>query len=146
MTLVILFSLVQVTLHAETGDAHAIVGTWLTGDKTSRVEIKPCGDEYCGTIVWLEEPAYPADDEMAGEPKVDRNNPNESLQGRPILGLPMLEGFHYAGDGVWKDGTIYDPRNGKTYSCKMTLVDDKTLKVRGYIGFSLIGRTTVWTR
>jgi hypothetical protein len=45
----------------------------------------------------------------------------------------------------WSQGKIYDPKNGKTYSCKMTL-EGNELKVRGYVGFSLLGRTTVWTR
>ena len=50
------------------------------------------------------------------------------------------------GGNTWAKGTIYDPEDGKTYKCKMTLTDPKTLGVRGYIGISLIGRTTVWTR
>ena len=75
---------------------------------------------------------------------MDRENPDPKLQKRPILGLRIVEGFHYAGDDVWVDGTIYDPKKGKTYSCKMTLREDGTLFVRGFIGFSFIGRTTVW--
>jgi uncharacterized protein (DUF2147 family) len=47
---------------------------------------------------------------------------------------------------MWKGGTIYDPDNGKLYKCKMTLTEPKRLEVRGYIGFSFIGRTVVWTR
>ena len=52
----------------------------------------------------------------------------------------------YDGDGLWKKGTIYDPDNGKTYKCKLRLVSDDVLNVRGYIGVSLIGRTSQWTR
>ena len=50
------------------------------------------------------------------------------------------------GDNVWKGGTIYDPEEGKTYRCKMTLTDVDILRVRGFIGISLLGRTTVWKR
>ena len=124
----------------------SVLGSWLTADGKSRVEIAHCGSELCGTIIWLQEPTYPADDEMAGQVKVDRNNPDSELQKRPIMGLPMLSGFHYDADNVWEGGKIYDPRNGKTYSCRLTLVDANTLKVRGYIGFSFIGRTAIWTR
>ena len=124
----------------------AVLGTWLTADGKSRVEIAQCGSELCGKIVWLQEPNYPVDDEMAGQAKLDRNNPDNELHIRPLMGLPMLSGFHYGEDNVWEGGKIYDPRNGKTYSCKLTLVDANTLKVRGYIGFSFIGRTTIWTR
>ena len=57
-----------------------------------------------------------------------------------------MDEFVYAGDFTWEDGWIYDPNNGNTYSCEMTLIDHKTLKIRGYIGITLFGRTEIWTR
>jgi len=98
--------------------------------------------------VWLKEPFYPTGDAqgMAGKPKVDRNNPDVALRSRPLIGLPLVSGFHFAGADEWTGGTIYDPENGKTYSCKITLMSNGSLKVRGYIGISLFGRTTAWTR
>ena len=137
-------------LAADPGDA--IVGIWATDPEgeggQAHIEIVEEEGRYHGRIVWLEEPVYPPDDEegMAGEPKVDRENPDPSLQTRPIMGLRLMEGFSYAGDGEWKGGTIYDPDNGKTYKSKMRLDDDGILHVRGFIGFSLLGRTTEWTR
>jgi uncharacterized protein (DUF2147 family) len=128
-------------------DADAVLGTWLVQDGKSQVQIVSHDGVYDGTVVWLKEPNYPADDKtMAGKPKVDRENPDKALQSRPIIGLLLIQGFKYAGDSVWSDGTIYDPRNGKTYSCKLTLMMDGRLKVRGYIGFSLFGETEIWTR
>lgn len=58
----------------------------------------------------------------------------------------MLTGFRFDGDDEWKDGDIYDPESGKTYSCYLSLKDNNTLKVRGYIGVSLFGRSETWTR
>ena len=124
-----------------------VLGVWVTADGKARVEITKHGDVYDGSIVWLKEPLYPADDKTApGQPKVDRNNPDKTLQSRPIIGLPLVQGFKYDGDNVWADGTIYDPDNGKLYSCKMTLTMDGSLRVRGYVGISLFGRTEIWTR
>ncbi|MEO1367538.1 MAG: DUF2147 domain-containing protein, partial [Acidobacteriota bacterium] len=60
--------------------------------------------------------------------------------------MRILEGFEAEGDGEWSGGTIYDPNNGKTYSCTLELEGADTLKVRGYIGVSLFGRTERWTR
>ena len=120
--------------------ADAILGEWLTDKDEAVVEIYVCGDRYCGKIVWLKEPKNPD-----GTDKLDAENPEPSKSGRPIIGLVMVWDFRYDGDGRWVDGRIYDPDNGKTYSCKMNLEGDK-LNVRGYIGFSLFGRTTVWTR
>jgi uncharacterized protein (DUF2147 family) len=64
---------------------------------------------------------------------------------RKILLIFALLIVFASADVFWEDGKIYDPKNGKTYSCKMTL-EGNELKVRGYVGFSLLGRTTVWTR
>ena len=59
----------------------------------------------------------------------------------------IVKDFVYKGSGQWYKGTIYDPDNGKTYKCKIKYGDsDKVLKVRGFIGVSLLGRTTLWTR
>lgn len=132
-------------------DEDAIVGTWLTAeaeDGRAHVQIVKDGDSYRGTIVWLELPTYPEDDPggMPGQTRIDRENPDPDLRDRPILGLEIVSGFEPTGDGRWGNGTIYDPANGKTYKCKAKLSDPDTLKVRGFIGVSLLGRTEVWTR
>jgi uncharacterized protein (DUF2147 family) len=118
----------------------AIIGEWYTAEGKSVVEIYKCGELYCGKIIWLKNPKT---DE--GKEKTDMKNPDESKRGNRLMGLDILSGFRYKGENSWQDGKIYDPKNGKTYSCKMKL-DGSELKVRGYIGFSLLGRTTVWTR
>jgi len=124
-----------------------VTGRWLDQDKKAIINIYKCGNLYCGNITWLKEPNFPADDKkgMAGKTKVDRENPDSSLRSKPIMGMVILWGFKYAGENKWDDGNIYDPNNGKTYSCKMTLDGDR-LNIRGFIGISLIGRTSVWTR
>ena len=127
-----------------------LIGLWLTEPDDdggqAHVEIIRSGEGYTGRLVWLEKPLYDTDDEegMAGQPRIDRENPDPGLRSRPIQGLVILEGFVRSGN-KWTDGTIYDPNNGKTYRCKMKLKGER-LKVRGYIGFSLLGRTAVWTR
>ena len=129
-------------------DADAVLGQWLTQDGKAKVEIVKHSDVYDGSIVWLKRPLYTTEDKEGtpGQPKVDLKNPDKSLQGRPIIGLPLIHGFKYAGDNVWSDGQIYDPESGKLYSCKLTLMMDGSLKVRGYWGISLFGRTELWHR
>ncbi|MGB1017631.1 MAG: DUF2147 domain-containing protein [Chitinophagales bacterium] len=119
-----------------------IVGTWFNTAKDGKVEIYKSGEKFFGQIVWLKEPL----DENTGKPKTDLNNPNDANHQDAIIGLKVLKNFEYKGNGVWENGKIYDPENGKTYSCKMTLKDNNQLDVRGYIGFSLLGRTENWTR
>lgn len=128
--------------------ADDILGVWNNQEKSARIEIFKCAVNYCGRIISLTEPTYPAGstEGVPGSPKVDNNNPDPALRKAPIVGLQILSGFSYENDATWKNGTIYDPKNGKTYSAKMTLTSPGELNVRGYIGISLIGRTTVWTR
>ncbi|MBC7485556.1 MAG: DUF2147 domain-containing protein [Cytophagaceae bacterium] len=118
-----------------------ITGEWLTSNKKAKIKIFKKNEKYYGTISWILEPL------KDGKPKVDSNNPDAAKRNQPLMGLILLTGFKYAGDNEWEDGHIYDPEEGKTYSCNMELKDNgKTLHVRGYVGISLIGRTDVWTR
>jgi len=130
------------------GGAEDILGTWKNEDGKAKIEIYLCETHYCGKISWLGRPVYPADDPggMAGLPRVDRKNPDQALRNRHLLGLQIMEGFIYNGDNTWEKGRIYDPESGKTYQSKISLVSSQRLKIRGFVGIPLFGRTTVWTR
>ena len=132
-------------------EGDAVLGVWATeADRNgmAHIEIRRDGDRYHGSIVWLEEPNVPLDDPAGrgGEPKTDHRNPDPALRSRPILGLRIVDGFRYVGNGQFRDGRIYDPATGNTYHCNMKLLADGRLKLRGYIGISLFGRSTIWTR
>ncbi len=63
------------------------------------------------------------------------------------MGLQIVSGMEFAGDNLWKNGKVYDPKNGKTYNAKITMVSPTQLNLRGSIvGFSLLGRTEKWTK
>lgn len=116
------------------------LGTWMNEEKEARFEIFKCGKKLCGKITWLKEPL------RNGKPKMDDQNPNPQLRTRPILGLVFLKDFEYKGDDKWDEGTIYDPKSGKTYSCYMKVINQDKMEVKGYIGISLIGRSQTWSR
>jgi uncharacterized protein (DUF2147 family) len=133
-------SLISFFAHSQ-NKADDIIGTWLTGGKEpAKVQVYKSGEKFCGKIIWLKNPTE------NGKQRMDGNNPDKAKQSNPIIGLVMLTGFKFDGDDEWKGGDIYDPESGKTYSCYMWLKDKNTLKVRGYIGISLVGRTEIWTR
>jgi len=118
-----------------------IIGVWLTsGKEPAKIQVYKTGEKYYGKIVWLKNPTD------NGKTKVDSNNPDKNKRNQPLVGLVILMGFKFDGDGEWEDGDIYDPESGKTYSCYLSLKNKSTLKVRGYIGISLFGRTEVWTK
>ena len=132
-------------LQAQSVKANDILGVWLTQDKDSHVEIYKVGNKFFGKIVWLQDPI----DSITGKPKLDDKNENPSLRNRPVMGLKLLKNFVFDGDNEWKNGTIYDPKKGKTYSCYIKFPNENNknrIKIRGYIGFSLLGRTVYWTR
>ena len=123
--------------HAD--DMPNIDGTWLSGDGDGWIDVTVTPAGLSGVI----EGSANADE---GRPDTDEKNPDPALRNRPLIGLQLFQGFDYAGNGRWTGGTIYDPNSGKTYRCIVTYVDHNTLKVRGYIGVSLLGRTETWTR
>jgi uncharacterized protein (DUF2147 family) len=125
-----------------------ILGVWYNGEKDAQIELYKCGAKYCGKIIWLKEPNYPegSKDGTPGTPKLNHNNPDAARKKDPIIGLNIVSDFSFDEENRWSGGTVYDPKNGKTYKGKMTLVSPQRLDLRGYIGISLIGRTTSWTR
>jgi len=130
LTLLSLFS--QAFIVAKNISPNEIIGIYWSPKKDAKIEIYLKGQQYFGKFIWL------------ATPRKDNKNPTKELQSRDVLGLELLTKFSY-NDGTYSGGEIYDPETGKTYSCKMNLQGDK-LKVRGYIGISLFGRTEYFER
>ncbi|HEX4986053.1 MAG TPA: DUF2147 domain-containing protein [Burkholderiales bacterium] len=119
-------------------------GTWRTiDDKTKQersiIRITEQGGELKGVVEKIFD--QPGDDpaHLCKACKDERKD-------KPIVGMTILWGLKKDGD-AWTGGEILDPKNGKTYRCKLTLsADGRSLDVRGFIGISLIGRTQTWLR
>ena len=128
-------------LFAQEG-SNAIEGTWLTDNGKAKFLIfKTTSGRYAGRLVWMHSP-----NTKEGKPKTDDKNPDESLRGRPLQNAVLLTGLKWdADDQEFKDGKVYDPTSGKSYNCFAKL-EGTELKLRGYVGISLLGKTTVWTR
>jgi uncharacterized protein (DUF2147 family) len=117
------------------------IGRWYAERGAAQVDISPCSTGLCGRVVWLRSPF----DEDGCELR-DHYNPDPALRERPVIGAQILFGLEPAGDHVWTGGSIYDPASGNTYHCTMSLDGENRLKLRGYIGIPLLGRTTTWFR
>lgn len=127
----------------------SIVGDWLVQSRDAVIRIERVGDEYEGHIVWQLHETYGPEDgaELSGKTVTDRKNPDPALRSRPLTGLRLLWGLRYDADSSeWLDGRVYDTDNGKVYHCQIRLLSDDKLSLRGYIGISLLGGNTVWTR
>lgn len=121
--------------------ADDIVGYWMHEDNVVKIKIERIGNKYYGKMVWLEKPNF-AD----GTPKKDIYNPDPALRDTPFIGLRIVKDLEYKGNGTWGSGTLYDPEHGKTYGCKITLVSENEANVRGYIGFTFIGKSVRFNR
>lgn len=120
-----------------------ILGTWLNEKKDSKIEIYKTGNKYFGKIIWLKNNV----NDDGTSPKLDNKNDDEAQQKKPIVGKVILTNLSWdSDDKEWQDGEIYDPRGGSLYSCFARMEAKDQLFIKGYIGFSLIGRSTIWTR
>jgi uncharacterized protein (DUF2147 family) len=116
------------TINNQTGDA--IIGTWQTDDQKARITINRQDSLYFGRL---------------SNAAVSIGQTAKINLPTGFLGINILRDFKFSGDNRW-DGTIYDPKSKNSYQCYLKLNDDGTLKVRGYKGISLFGKSQVWTR
>ena len=138
MTVFYTFFFFIATLFSQTP---AIEGTWIsqddeTGKKKSEVLIYKEKGKLYGKITKL----LLAEDQ--GKKCVKCKGEEKD---QPIEGLVIIKALELDED-TWEDGTILDPKSGKIYNCSIGFENENTLKVRGYLGFSLLGRTQIWTR
>lgn len=140
---------VPVAVRAADEPTPSIEGDWLVESRDAVIRIQQQGDQYEGHIVWQLHDTYGPEDgpDLDGKTVTDRKNPDPSLRLQPLTGLRLLWGLRYdAASGAWLDGHVYDTDNGKVYQCEVRLLDANHLKLRGYIGISLLGGNTVWSR
>lgn len=117
--------------------ASGILGNW-RNPTGSVVAVYGCGSDVCLKLIKLEK----------GAPgTVDENNPNAALRTRALCGLEIGRGFRPGDGGQSADGgSLYDPKSGKTYSGSLQVSGANTLKLRGYVGMKMFGRTEEWQR
>ncbi len=130
------------TASAQTHKADDILGTWLNQEATGKITLYKENGKYFGKLVWLREP----NDKDSGLPRTDRFNSDPKFQTTPLIGMVNMKNFTFDGSDEWLGGTIYDPKNGKTYKCSIQFDGSAKLKIRGYMGVSLLGRNTYWTK
>lgn len=100
------------------------------------IQIAQCAVGLCLKIVSLSQ---------GDHPHTDVNNPDKKLRGRSLCGLRVGQDFTQSDSQHADGGHVYDPKSGRTYSGSMT-AQGNTLKLRGYLGIQLLGRTETWTR
>jgi uncharacterized protein (DUF2147 family) len=128
-----------------------VMGTWLTESGVGQVKIEPCANPQdgpvCGHIVGLVNPKGPDGKAVAPDSVLDPHNENAALRGRKMIGVPLLWGFTPSSNpNAFEGGQIYNGEDGKTYTANISLEADGKLRLRGYIGSPMFGKTQLWTR
>jgi uncharacterized protein (DUF2147 family) len=127
---------------AVVAQASPIDGLWLIAEKNAHIRIGEFHGAVCGRIVWVKDSL-----DTSGRLRRDRKNPDPGLRDRVMRDLVIVKDLApTSADGAHWKAKVYDPRSGHTYSANLTLESPSQLKLRGYVGFSLFGRTTRWSR
>lgn len=119
----------------DTSKGDEILGLYMRDNNNGAIEVfKKSDNTYHGHIVWIR------------EPRPDVMNENRKLRKRPLLGIRFMRDFVYY-HGQWEEGTVYSFEEGDDYHGKMWLEEKKqTLKMRGFIGLSIFGKTATFHR
>jgi uncharacterized protein (DUF2147 family) len=132
--------LLMLTVHSRPASSEVPDGTWLFANRVA-IEVFECSGLVCGRIVWLLRPRTPA-----GQPDVDRLNPDPTLRERPLCGLTIIWGLQPDGAGHWSSGSLYDPQDGTTYDLTAERTAPDKISARVYRGVPLLGRTEILIR
>lgn len=118
-----------------------VIGLWNTGGSLLNIARSEAGG-LTAVVLVLDKALYVEGEPNGpvGAPRRDDMNPDPALQGRSLVGINLLS--EYVFEGKKWEGQIYDPESGKTYSSNMRLGKEGVLKMRGYIGAPMFGRTT----
>lgn len=138
LVLALAFLLLPVAANA----AAPIDGTWLVQEKDAHIHIGMFHGARVGRIVFVRDSL-----DTSGHLRRDRKNPDPVLRNHVMRDLVIVSALEpTSSDSTHWKGKVYDPRNGKTYAAKLSLDGPDKLNLRGYVGFSLLGRTAHWTR
>jgi len=117
----------------------SVFGHWT--DERSILEISERDGALSARVIAMDDPVYREGEEFGpvGAARRDDLNPDESQRQRPLLGIELLSEYRFE-NGRWQ-GRIYDPESGNTYSSNMRVGRGGELKMRGYLGLPMFGRT-----
>ena len=151
--MILLLTAFALCVAASTASAQqgTVMGTWLSESGVAQIKIGPCPDAasgpICGFVVNLVNPRGPDGAAVAPDAATDYRNENPALRTRKVIGMPLIWGFKQAAQpDTFEDGKVYNGEDGKTYSANISLQPDGKLRLRGFVGTPMFGKTQLWTR
>lgn len=140
--MVIILMALTVLSFSNTENGDTILGKWYTENNKGTVEIFKKGDLYYSKLIELKEP-----NDNNGKPRKDNKNSNPNLKTRNLIGILIFWNMEYSSKNKrWENGIFYDPDMGHEAKGFITMIDDNTIKVKGYVGFEWISKSQIWVR
>ncbi len=138
MKFIVIAILTLFSFDVQAQDAQVPKGYWLTENERAVIHVQNCDESVCGRIHWI----------IDGGLQFDEFNPDINRQKDPLCGREIMSGFTQSqyDDQKWGGGEIYKADEGDTYSANLTMQGGDKMKVRGYMGISLLGKSQIWTR
>jgi uncharacterized protein (DUF2147 family) len=123
---------------AQAKEVYDPTGYWLTENERAVIYVKNCDQGLCGSIHWI----------IEGGMQFDEFNPDINRRQDPLCRRQIMSGFSQGAQNLnyWSGGEIYKADEGDTYDANLTVLSEDKMKVRGYIGISLLGKSQTWTR
>jgi uncharacterized protein (DUF2147 family) len=122
-------------------DPSELLGNWMAESEKIAIELYRCEEYLCGKIIWVIKPYR-----NNGEFKRDKRNPDPALRQRGYCGIEVVRGLRGKNDRVWRHGTFYYPKKGRSFDLDIKLKDDDRLELRAYLGIRLLGMSETWLR
>lgn len=130
--------MLSLTSQANAQEVYNPTGYWLTENERAVIYVKECDAGLCGSIHWI----------IEGGMQFDKFNPDINRQKDPLCRRQIMSGFsqNAQNPNKWGGGEIYKADEGDTYNANLTVLSEDKMKLRGYVGISLLGKTQTWTR
>lgn len=125
----------------------SILGLWMVDSGSAILAIERVADRYRVRLLSVREPVFKHYDgvQLAGKTRTDIHNADAARRNQPLEGMELASGIRYR-DAAWQGDRIYDPSSGNSYQLRLRLEDADVLEVRGYLGWTLLGKTMYWYR
>jgi uncharacterized protein (DUF2147 family) len=137
-TLILMIALILPIKSLQALEAHDPTGYWLTENERAVIHVKNCDEGLCGNIHWI----------IEGGLQFDKFNPDIDKRKDPLCRREIMSGFSQSvqNPNYWSGGEIYKADEGDIYNANITVSSDDQMRVRGYIGISIFGKSQTWNR
>lgn len=125
----------------EIAEGKMLLGRWESTNGRSIIRFYEDGNHYAAKLMWY----YNSYDED-GKMRKDLKNPDPNMKKRGLIGITLIYDLTYKGNYNWSGGKVYQFKTGRTYDCKVRMIDEDTIQITAYLGLTVFGKSMLWSR